>query len=82
MQGKILDAAGKVIVAGVSKVLGARKLAELYLNPSTRKLLTKGMTTPRFTKEGIDIAKKLSIVLGNEYISDTPEDQSIQAIGE
>jgi len=73
MHGKILDAAGQVAVASISKVLGAKKLAELYLNPKTRQLLMKGMVTPRTTKEGIDIAKKLSIVLGNEYLSDQGE---------
>lgn len=74
LHGKILDAAGQAAVAGVSKVLGAKKLAELYLNPKTRQLITKGMVTPRNTKEGIDIAKKLSIVLGNDYLDPQSDD--------
>lgn len=70
LQGKVLDAAGQLGIAVTSKVLGARKLAELYVNPKTRTLLMKGMVTPRNTKQGRDIAKKLTIILGNEYMDE------------
>ncbi len=63
--------AGKRFAGGiVTAVLGPKALAKLYLSESGRKLLVKGMTTPKFTREGIDIAKKISIILGNEYLSD------------
>jgi hypothetical protein len=81
MQGRILDAAGQVVVAGTSKVLGARKLAELYLHPTTRKLLIKGMMTPSNTPKGRTLAKQLSIVIGNEQLSDYKEsEQPVEAI--
>jgi hypothetical protein len=76
MRGKILDAAGQFVIAGASKVLGARKLAELYLSPRTRKLLIKGMVTPSDTKEGMTLARQLAIVIGNEQLSDNSREEA------
>jgi hypothetical protein len=68
LQGHPLQAAGKMGVAAVSKVLGAKTLAKIYMSPKGHQLLTKALTTPRFTKEGMDIAKQISIILGNDYM--------------
>lgn len=75
MKGDILKSAGQVAIGVTTKILGARKLAEMYVNQDSamRKLILKAMTTPRYTSEGMDIAKKLSIVFGNEYLSDTEQ---------
>lgn len=74
LKGKVLDAAGQVAIGTISKVLGARKLAELYVNPKTRSLLLKGMVTPRNSKQGRTLAKQLTIILGNEYMDEQPNE--------
>jgi hypothetical protein len=73
LKGDILKAAGQAIVGVTSKVLGAKTLAKLYFSPKGRELITKAFTTQRNTKEGAELAKKITIVLGNEYLSDTEQ---------
>jgi len=66
MEGDVVGA-GKRFAGGIiTAVLGPRMLAKLYLSEGGRKLLLRGMTTPKYTNNGMEIARKISIILGNE----------------
>lgn len=67
-QGEVAKAAGQFASAVGSKVIGARTLAQIYLSPKGRNTIMKAMVTPRYTTEGMNLAKQISLVLGNEEL--------------
>lgn len=69
-RGDVRESGKRVGLGLVTAILAPKTLAKLYLNPKTRQLLIQGMATPQNTKKGMDIAKQLSIVIGNEQMSD------------
>lgn len=69
-RGDVGESAKRVGLGITTAILAPKVLARIYLNPKTRNLLIKGMTTNRDTQQGKDIARQLAIVISNEQMSD------------
>lgn len=80
LRGDVGEAARRVGYGAVATVIAPRALAKLYVSPRGREIVTKAMMTKSNTAEGRKIAKQISILIGNDLLSDNKEAEEAKPI--